>query len=153
MALLKKKTPEELAADKAAKERRRLELEERKSVQQAAKERETFERSPVGRARAGFDRGDHVFQYSLGVMNQKGIITAIIDRAMGQSESDPVVVLNSVCREGWELVNGSFVFVEQGQQARDTSMASGQNVAVEGEVVGYYLFKRSEANRRTHPAG
>lgn len=26
-------------------------------------------------------------------------------------------------------------------------MASGQNVAIKGEVVGYYLFKRCEANR------
>jgi hypothetical protein len=153
VALRKKKTPEELAAEKVAKERRRRELEERRHVRRAAKELAAFESSPVGRARAGFDRGDHVFQYSLDVLNQKGIIAAIIDSATGQRESDPVEVLNSVCREGWELVNGSFVFVEQGRQTRDNSMAPGQNVTTEGEVVGYYLFKRCEANRRTQPAG
>ncbi|MEV4143878.1 hypothetical protein AB0J40_09440 [Amycolatopsis sp. NPDC049691] len=131
MALRRKKTPEELAA----------------------KDREVFERSPVGRARAGFDRGDQVFQCSIGATKQQGVIAAIIDSATGQRESDPVAVLNSVCREGWELVNGSFVFVEQGQQARAMTMESGQYVAVEGEVVGYYLFKRCEANRRTQPAG
>jgi hypothetical protein len=27
-------------------------------------------------------------------------------------------------------------------------MASGQNVAVKGTVIGYYLFKRCEANRQ-----
>jgi hypothetical protein len=78
VALLKKKTPEEVAAETAARERQRQELEERKRVQQAAKEREAFERSPAGRARAGFNRGDHVFQYSIDVMNQKAVIVAMV---------------------------------------------------------------------------
>jgi hypothetical protein len=152
VALLKKKTPEELAAELAAKERQRRELEERKSRQEAERERVAFERSPAGRAQAAFREGDHVFQYSIDVMNQKAVIAAMIGSTTRQRESDPVAVLNSVCREGWELVNGSFVFVEQGQQSRDKLMASGQNVAIKGEVVGYYLFKRCEANRRTQPA-
>ena len=46
-----------------------------------------------------------------------------------------------------ELVNGSFVFVEEGQQSRDKFMSSGQNVAVKGTTFGYYLFKRNEALR------
>jgi len=40
------------------------------------------------------------------------------------------------------------VFVEQGQQSRDKFLASGQNVAIKGTTVGYYLFSRREANRR-----
>jgi hypothetical protein len=63
------------------------------------------------------------------------------------SSSDPSDILNAVCREGWELVNGSFLFVEQGQQSRDKFMSSGQNIAVKGDTIGYYLFRRSEANR------
>jgi hypothetical protein len=58
------------------------------------------------------------------------------------------VILNGVCREGWELVNGSFTFVEEGQQSRDKFMASGQNVAIKGTTVRYYLFRRNEAMRR-----
>jgi hypothetical protein len=46
------------------------------------------------------------------------------------------------------LVNGDFVFVMQGQQSRDKFMSSGQNVAVAGTVMGYYPFKRNEANRQ-----
>ena len=34
-----------------------------------------------------------------------------------------------------------------GQQSRDKFMSSGQNVAVAGTVIGYYLFRRCEANR------
>ncbi|WP_116200210.1 hypothetical protein [Amycolatopsis circi] len=148
MALLRKKTPEEAAAELAAKEQLRREAEEHQRRQLAEKERQAFEQSPAGRARAAFAKGDQVFQFSIDVMNQKAIIVAMVGGTTSQRTSDPVEVLNSVCREGWDLVNGSFVFVEQGQESRDKFMSSGQNVAIKGEVVGYYLFKRREVNRR-----
>ncbi len=56
--------------------------------------------------------------------------------------SDPSEVLNAVAAEGWELVNGSFIFREQGQQSRDKFGSSGQNIATKGTTVGYYLFRR-----------
>jgi hypothetical protein len=40
------------------------------------------------------------------------------------------------------------VFVEEGSQSRDKFMSSGQNIAVKGTTVGYYLFRRSDANKR-----
>jgi hypothetical protein len=39
-------------------------------------------------------------------------------------------------------VNGSFVFIQQGEQSRDKFMSSGQNVSIKGRVAGYYLFRR-----------
>jgi hypothetical protein len=81
------------------------------------------------------------------VLNQKAIIVAMIGSTTSNKTADPTAVLNSVCREGWELVNGDFVFVQTGQQSRDKFMSSGQNVAVSGSVLGYYLFRRCEANR------
>ncbi len=57
--------------------------------------------------------------------------------------NDPSDVLNSISHQGWDLVNGSFVFHETGSESRDKFMASGQHTAVKGTVVGYYLFKRS----------
>jgi hypothetical protein len=59
------------------------------------------------------------------------------------------VVLNSISQEGWELVNGSFVFVQEREKSRDKFMSSGQNVAIEGTTIGYYLFKRNPAFKRT----
>ena len=44
-------------------------------------------------------------------------------------------------------MNGSFVFVEEGSQSRDKFLSSGQNVAVKGSTVGYYLFRRCDENR------
>lgn len=148
MALIPKKSPEQQAQAAAEKERKQQEAEERRRTAQLERDRQAFMSTPVGRARQSFERGDHVFQCAIDVMSQQAIIVAMVGSATAQSTSDPVVILNSVCREGWELVNGSFVFVEQGQQSRDKFMSSGQNVAIKGETVGYYLFKRCEANRR-----
>jgi hypothetical protein len=122
------------------------------SGQQQAKrlerDRRAFLATPVGQARQCFKQGDLVYQCSINVMNQQAIIVKMVGSTTTKQTTDPVVVLNPVCRVGWELVNGSFVFVEQGQQSRDKLISSGQNVAIKGETVGYYLFKCREANRR-----
>jgi hypothetical protein len=73
----------------------------------------------------------------------------MIGSTTSKKQADPTAIINSVCHEGWELVNGDFVFVMHGQQSRDKFLSSGQNVAVKGTVIGYYLFKRNDANRRT----
>lgn len=136
MAFGRKKTPEEIAAE-----------EQLKGAENAERERAAFGASPTGQARDAFERGDHVFQYSIDVMSQQAIIVAMVGSASTKKTNDPVAVLNSVCREGWELLNGSFVFVEEGQQSRDKFMSSGQNVAIKGTTFGYYLFKRNTAHK------
>ena len=82
-------------------------------------------------------------------MSQEAIIVIMVGSTTMKRTSDPSDVLNAVSREGWELVNGSFVFVEEGQQSRDKFMSSGQNIAVKGSTVGYYLFKRNPDFRQT----
>jgi predicted RNA-binding Zn-ribbon protein involved in translation (DUF1610 family) len=130
----------EAAAAAASEARRRAEA--------IAAARDEFFRTPAGQARIAFERGDQVFQYAHNVMSQQAIIVAMVGSTTATKTADPSVILNSVCNEGWELVTGSFVFVEQGQQSRDKFMSSGQNVAIQGTTVGYYLFKRCEANKR-----
>jgi hypothetical protein len=79
----------------------------------------------------GFERGDRAFQYSIDATKT----------------TDPVTTLNFVCNEGWELVNGSFVFVEEGQQSA-ANAEGGANIATRGTTAAYCLFRRAEANRR-----
>ena len=159
MPLLGRKSEEEKAADAARKEEERAAQAARKDEErQAAEERKRLEAverakreffaTPAGQARTAYEVGDHVFQYAIDVMSQEAIIVAMVGSRTSKKTSDPVAILNSVCHEGWELVNGSFVFVEEGQQSRDKFMSSGQNVAIKGTTVGYYLFRRCEANRR-----
>lgn len=136
-----RKTAEEKQAGKVVKEDAKRQKAFDKAWQQ-------FWWSPAGQARQAFTAGDHVFQYSLDVMDQSAIIVAMVGSSTRRKNViDPTAVLNSVCREGWEIVNGDFVFVTQGHQSRDKFMTSGQNVAIKGTVMGYYLFKRNEANR------
>lgn len=127
----------------AAKQEAAVAREAARNQAAANREAHEFAASPVGRARSAFNQGDQVFQYSIDVMKQQAIIVAMVGSATSKRVSDPSDVLNAVCREGWELVNGSFVFVEEGQQSRDKFMSSGQNIAVKGSTVGYYLFKRN----------
>ena len=148
MPILGRKSEEEKAASAARKEQQRQEAEERKRVAAIEKAKQAFFKTPAGQARLAYEQGDQVFQYSFDVVNHQAIIVAMVGSKQTKRTNDPVAVLNSVCHEGWELVNGSFVFVEQGQQSRDKFMSSGQNVAIKGTTVGYYLFRRREANRR-----
>jgi hypothetical protein len=149
---LGRKTDEEKLAKAAAKEQQRRDENERRRLIEIERQREAFFRTPAGRARRAFERGDQVFQYSHDVMSQKAIVIPMVGAKNSATTTDPVDILNSVCREGWELVNGSFVFVEQGQESRDKFMASGQNVAIRGTTVGYYLFRRHEPSRASTPA-
>ena len=148
MALMQRKTDEQRAQEALIKEQRARDAKAQQREEQIEKERQTFFRTPAGQARLAFDQRDHVFQYSIDVMNQQAIVVAMVGSTTTKTTTDPVDILNSVCHEGWELLNGSFVFVEQGQQSRDKFMSSGQNVAIRGTTVGYYLFRRCEANRR-----
>lgn len=135
------KTEEEQQATAAAKAARHVE-----------REAAAFRASPVGQARTAFEQGDRLFQVDFEVMKQTAEIVAMMGSYNTKKANDPTAVLNAIVSEGWELITGSFVFVVQGEQSRDKFMASGQNVAVKGATVGYYLFRRAEQNRIGSPA-
>lgn len=132
----------------AAKEAQRAERAAAREEARAAQERDAYLNSPIGRAETAFDRGDHVFQYSHNVMSQDAVIVSMVGSTTTKKTADPCEILNAVCDKGWELVNGSFVFIAEGEQSRDKFMSSGQNVAVKGRTEGYYLFRRCPSNRR-----
>jgi hypothetical protein len=135
-------TPEE-------KEARARQAAAERDARRLEKLRRAFYASPAGNARSAFENGDQVFQYEIDV-RQTATVVVPMRRAYArpQGATDPTAILNSVCHEGWELVNGSFVFLETGSESRDKFLASGQQIAVKGSVIGYYLFKRCEANKR-----
>jgi hypothetical protein len=122
--------------------------EQRRRVQAEEARQEAFRQSPAGRARAAFERGDHIFQFELDVRNSQSFTIPMWKTGTITTAADPSEVLNSISREGWTLVNGSFVFHETGSESRDKFLASGQHIAVQGAVVGYYLFERDPDLRR-----
>lgn len=102
-----------------------------------------FAEGPVGRALEAFERGDAVLQYEHDLVEQRAVIVAMVGSATVKRAADPSEILSGICRQGWELVNGTVVFVHEGSQSRDKFLSSGQNLAVKGRVVGYYLFRRA----------
>jgi hypothetical protein len=121
------------------------------AADQARREKlkQQFLASPPGRAREAFERGDQVFQYELDLRQTQAMVIPMVGAySVPKSTTDPTDILNAVANEGWEIVNSGFVFVQTGSESRDKFMASGQQIAVRGTVVGYYLFKRCESNRR-----
>jgi hypothetical protein len=147
--MFKRGTPEEQEAkrqEKAAAAEARAAAD---AGLQRKKEQDAFRRSPAGRARAAFARGDGIFQLDIDVKNTEAIVIAMVGASTTTRTADPLAVLNSVCREGWEIVSGSFVFHELGSESRDKFLSSGQHIAVTGTVIGYYVFRRCEANRVT----
>jgi hypothetical protein len=147
------------ARPKRRRKRARRSAEEKEAEAQRkalAKREETIEKmrnaffaTPAGQARTAFERGDAVFQYSIDVHTTQSVVIPMVGAyTTPKVTSDPTEILNSVCHEGWELVNGSFVFLELGSESRDKFLASGQQVAVRGTIIGYYLFKRSEENKK-----
>jgi hypothetical protein len=156
--VFKRGSPEEASAKQAAKARDEEELQRQRALAAAEKaqkeERKRAEEahnaflgSPAGQAQLAFERNDRVFQFSMDVKDTKPIVVAMVGATTATTASDPSVILNSIVGEGWELVNGSFVFHELGSESRDKFLASGQNVAVRGTIIGCYLFRRSEENR------
>jgi hypothetical protein len=96
---------------------------------------------------AAFERGDQVLQLALPLTQQAGYITPMVGGGTSSTRSDIGTALNKVIRSGWELVSASVVFVQTGEVSRDKFFSSGQQTAISGEVVGYYLFSRNESNQ------
>ncbi|MGI5179518.1 hypothetical protein ACQEVZ_24625 [Dactylosporangium sp. CA-152071] len=135
MGLFNKLTPEQQAAADAEKARAKAE-------KRAEQERQAFEASPQGLARAAYARGDLVLQTSFEIGSQQAIVAVMMAAFSVGKTADPSAILNAVASEGWDLVNGSVVFVQTGQESRDKFLASGQQVAVAGATIGYYLWRR-----------
>jgi hypothetical protein len=140
------KTDEEKAAKAEAKQAKQEAEAKARHAKQEAKVAEEFARSPQGRARAAFERGDQLFQCALDLQRTHANVSMLFG---GQTYTgptdDPNIVLNAIAQEGWELVSASVVFVETGSETRDKLLASGQNVATRGTTVGFYAFRRRAA--------
>jgi hypothetical protein len=139
MGFLNSSTPEEKLAARVAKD-------EAAAAKAEAKAEERFWASMTGQARLAYHRGDELFQLAMPLRQQHAVIAPMVGAAARSRDSDWSAELSTVIREGWEIVSASTVFVETGSESRDKFMASGQQIAVSGEVVGYYLFRRNGDN-------
>ena len=123
--------PSLLLLGRDARERRDREREDELRQRTTELARQDFYRTPAGRARVAFERGQSLFQYELDVGRMEAIVIPSLHHQPPLETTDPVDVLNSVVAEGWKLVNSEFHHVE-----------------MRGGMVGCYIFKRSPKRRR-----
>jgi hypothetical protein len=123
--------------------------EEVKKRNAAAQEEALFNASPVGQARAAHTDGLKYFQTSFDLeeigRNALNILAHSMETRVKQT-SDPVgAILSAIEKEGWQLVQAGFTFRQTHQDSRDKFLASGQQVAITGQTVGIYLFRRKQS--------
>ena len=128
-------TPEERAAKaqkKHQEEKLRLEAE--------------FNVSPAGQARAAKAAGMRIFQIDVPLSKTKGQTVAMIGAFAHSSKTlNYAHVIQSIEDEGWRLDHVGYVYRVTGSESRDKFMASGQQEAVSGEIVGIYIFRAGAA--------
>lgn len=124
-------TPEE----RAEKERIKLEKEKRKKE-------EAFAATPAGQARAAKAARMKIFQIDDPLSRTKGYTVAMIGAFANSTETmDYSNTIQAIEEEGWRLDNVGYVYRITGSESRDKLLASGQQEAVSGEIVGIYIFR------------
>lgn len=113
------------------------EATERKRVDQE------FDESPTGRARAAYDDGLEIFQFSLPLDEATSVPVARSASGEVHLAADISDVLDAVVREGWDLHSFSTVFA-----MRTASVTGGETgrADVSGDLVATYVFLREESS-------
>jgi hypothetical protein len=83
----------------------------------------------IASAREAFKRGDNIFEYTESASLESAYTGARYGRPFKAVQD--VSLLNEICRQGWELVNGSASKWDPGSSAY---------------MVRFYTFRRHEAN-------
>ncbi len=127
------KTDEEKAAERDEEERRRSDAARAKAAQDYAA-------SPVGQAEAAAAAGAAFFQTQINVSRLDG--NASWGQATGTVEhTGRPDLLGQIESFGWRLENVGYVFIETGTTSTARVMMSGESTAVQGFVLGIYLFR------------
>jgi hypothetical protein len=104
--------------------------------------------SPERMAYEAFERGDRYFQYDMPVAAIEGLAR------LGTTGTRPVHaelpdVLGAIEDQGWSFVTATTSFVQTGSSAtkRVLGNVGSTEIAVHGQIVALYIFRRAEANR------
>ena len=97
--------------------------------------------SPAEQARAAKAAGASLFQVSLPLSRTVGHTVAMLGAYASTKDTRHGSILDSVEAEGWKLEHAAYVYRVTGSVSRDKFLASGQQEAVSGEIVGIYIFR------------
>ena len=150
MALLRNEDERAKRAANEATRRAELEktLQENRAANAKAKADAAALESPIQQAKLSYERGDLLFQVSLDIEDIGVLMRPMVSADTDRRSTDVSATLNAILAEGWSFHSFSTTFVNEGEVSRDRLLATDQQVAVRGRIVGTYVFTRKPA----HPA-
>ena len=169
MALFQRLSPEEKAEKKRLKEEaerrareasekeqqeRLRQIQEQREAEEKRKAEEAFRKTAAGKARTAKEAGRTIFQYievltetTAHVVPMIGAYTSDeegemgLQSALGKKGRTLEPAIEQIESEGWNLVNAGYVFQPTTSESRDKFLASGQQEAIGGRVLGVYTFR------------
>ena len=142
----------------AERAKRQKEKEERRRRKQKEKQRRQWATTDHGRAQLAHDAGELFFQIQRVISKTKGELMIgsftqevkgpsgfeqIFNQLVGARDNLPITqTLAVVERLGWRLMNVGYAYRQTAAESRDFFLASGQDIAMSGELVAIYLFRR-----------
>lgn len=147
--------------DKAERQRQRREAAEEAARERKERQRAAmFAQTPAGLARQAAETGQIVFQCidtlaetkpnvvpMAGAESVEGTQGLADDKQARHRETlrrfDPRHPIEQVESEGWELLDTGYTFQPTITESRNKLLASGQQEAIGGRVLGIYTFRRS----------
>lgn len=137
-----KSTPAERAAKEVERAKRQAEKQATAVAEQRAREAAAFAKTPAGKARAAKAAGMAIFQIDVPLSRTTGETVAMIGAYAHSTETvNYASIIQSIEGEGWRLEHAGYIYRVTGSVSRDKFMASGQQEAVSGEIVGIYIFR------------
>lgn len=124
-------TPEE------REEKKRIKLEREKRKKEAA-----FAKTPAGQARAAKAAGMKIFQIDIPLSKTRTSTIPMVGAFANSTKvQDYSGTIQAIEDEGWRLEHVGYVYRITGGESRDKFLASGQQEAIGGEIVGIYIFR------------
>lgn len=115
---------------------------QRKKTEAELKARKEFAQTPAGRARKARRAGAKIFQVDVPISYTVGRTVAMLGAyASSTNTLDQANTIETIEAEGWKLEHVGYIYRITGSVSRDRFMASGQQEAMHGEIVGIYLFR------------
>lgn len=133
---------------------RNQQIAKQKQQEQKRKEEEAFRATPAGKARTAKEKGHVVFQFMEVLTETKAEVIPMIgayardeagatglQSALGTQNRTVGSAIEAIESEGWRMVHAGYVFQQTYAESRDKFMASGQQEAIAGRVLGIYTFR------------
>lgn len=135
------KAPEEIAVRDARKHEEAEQREAANREEEENRREKKFAKTPAGQAKAARAARARIFQLSLPLSETTGFTIALTGAYSTTTTQQHASILDSIEAEGWKLEHAGYVYRITGGVSRDKFFASGQQEAVNGEIVGVYIFR------------